>query len=98
MLGKANGVEFKHLKHSGSRQHCGCIETRDIGAYDSCPTGCKYCYANKSPAKAREMRNLHTTNSPLLLGQLKATDVVTQSNQKSFLLSKQMEMIELYPL
>lgn len=41
VLGRANNINFKNLKHSGSRQHCGCVETRDIGAYDSCPTGCK---------------------------------------------------------
>ncbi|OOF41682.1 hypothetical protein BKK47_00485 [Rodentibacter mrazii] len=83
MLGRANDVAFKTLKHSGSRQHCGCIETRDIGAYDSCPTGCKYCYANKSPTKAREMHKLHDPNWPLLIGHLNTTDVVTHSNQKS---------------
>ena len=38
-----------NLKHKGTRQGCHCIETRDIGAYDTCPNGCKYCYANKTP-------------------------------------------------
>lgn len=46
ILGKANGIEFKNLKHKGMRQGCHCIESRDIGAYDTCLNGCKYCYAS----------------------------------------------------
>jgi Domain of unknown function (DUF1848) len=29
----------------GNRDGCGCYESRDIGAYDTCPHGCVYCYA-----------------------------------------------------
>jgi hypothetical protein len=29
----------------GNRATCGCYESRDIGAYDTCPHGCVYCYA-----------------------------------------------------
>jgi len=39
---------------SPSRIGCGCIESRDIGYYDSCPHGCIYCYANMDPEKAFE--------------------------------------------
>jgi hypothetical protein len=28
-----------------NRPGCGCCESRDIGAYDTCPHGCAYCYA-----------------------------------------------------
>ena len=60
ILGKANGVEFRELKHKGMRQGCHCIESRDIGAYDTCMNGCKYCYANKNPQKAFENTNIMT--------------------------------------
>lgn len=33
------------LKLSKIRGGCGCYENRDIGAYDTCPHGCVYCYA-----------------------------------------------------
>ncbi len=85
MLGRANGVEFKNLKHNGLRQGCHCIESRDIGAYDTCLNGCKYCYANKSPKKACENYKYHNPASPLLLGEVKPSDTITRSEQKSFL-------------
>ena len=36
----------------GNRPGCACAESRDIGAYDSCPHGCAYCYAVTSRAAA----------------------------------------------
>ena len=88
IFGQANGVKFKSLKHKGMRQGCQRIENRDIGAYDTCMNGCKYCYANKNPHKAFENHKLHNPLSPLLIGELKDTDTVTQGAQKSFLLKE----------
>ena len=85
ILGNANGITFRNLKHKGMRQGCHCIETRDIGAYDTCMNGCKYCYANKNPQKAFENYKYHNPASPLLLGELKETDTVQQGAQKSFI-------------
>ncbi|MBQ9002103.1 MAG: DUF1848 domain-containing protein [Eggerthellaceae bacterium] len=85
MIGASNGVEFRDLKHRGTRGGCHCIESRDIGAYDTCLAGCKYCYANKSPQKAAENLKLHDPDSPLLLGRLRETDQVQQGAQKSLL-------------
>ena len=87
ILGRANGCEFKDLKHRGLREGCHCIESRDIGAYDTCLNGCKYCYANKSPLKAQENYLLHDPDSPLLLGHLEEGDTLLQGDQKSFLKS-----------
>lgn len=85
-LGAANGVEFRALAHRGSRAGCRCIESRDIGAYDSCPNGCRYCYANRSPERALEnYRTRHDPESPLLLGHLREGDEVVQGSQRSFL-------------
>lgn len=85
VLGQANGVKFRNLKHKGMRHGCHCMEARDIGAYDSCPNGCKYCYANKDPRKAAENFKLHDPTSLLLLGHVGPDDVITQSAQRSFL-------------
>lgn len=85
ILGNANNLKFKALKHKGMRHGCHCIESRDIGAYDTCLNGCKYCYANQSPKKALENFKFHDPASPLLLGHIKPEDTITQGAQKSFL-------------
>ena len=85
MVGAANGLAFRKLKHGGMREGCGCIQTRDIGAYNTCLNGCRYCYANKRPDKALENFKLHDPDSPLLIGHLKETDTLQEGSQKSFL-------------
>ena len=87
ILGKANSCEFKDIKHKGLRDGCHCIESRDVGAYDTCPNGCRYCYANNDMARVRENYKKHNLRSPLLVGELQSADTVIQGNQKSFLIS-----------
>ena len=67
------------------REGCHCIESRDIGAYDTCPNGCRYCYANKSHQKALENYRLHDPKSPILIGGIKDTDIIMNGSQASFL-------------
>ncbi|MCU4177305.1 DUF1848 domain-containing protein [Carboxylicivirga sp. N1Y90] len=48
----------KKLKDKGQRELCGCIMSKDIGQYNTCPHECVYCYANTSKEVAR--RNYKT--------------------------------------
>jgi hypothetical protein len=40
--------ERRRLKDTGQRKECGCIVSKDVGSYDTCPHVCRYCYANAS--------------------------------------------------
>lgn len=82
-LAEANDVVFRAAPHRGMRPGCACIESRDIGAYDSCPNGCRYCYANRDPYIPRENFRLHDPASPLLIGALKPDDEIVQGAQRS---------------
>jgi hypothetical protein len=35
-------------RDKGQRLFCGCIVSKDIGEYNTCPHLCEYCYANSS--------------------------------------------------
>lgn len=86
ILEHANGCNFKkRVSHKGMREGCHCIPSRDIGAYDTCLSGCKYCYAVKKAEAVKKNYQLHDKNSPLLIGQIKPTDTIQNGVQKSLL-------------
>lgn len=51
----------------GNRPECGCWASRDIGAYDTCPHGCVYCYAVRNRALARRLYREHNPDGEYLL-------------------------------
>lgn len=82
LFGVGNGVQSKllteseltppiydrvRLKDKGQRPQCGCVISKDIGQYDTCPHLCAYCYANTSQdAVKRNRRNLTLDSDAIL--------------------------------
>jgi hypothetical protein len=67
-IGEVFGLDVAHTKDPGQRKACGCVLSRDIGMYDSCLFGCRYCYATSSFERARTNHAAHDPKSPSLLG------------------------------
>lgn len=55
-------------KSKGNRPGCLCSESRDIGAYDSCPMGCAYCYAVRNRDTAQINHKAHNPGGARLSG------------------------------
>lgn len=56
----------RQLAARPTREQCGCFESVDIGAYDTCLFGCVYCYATRSDALARARYRAQRPTSPVL--------------------------------
>ena len=50
-----------------TRTGCGCVASRDIGMYDTCPYGCVYCYANRSHTRAVAQQRAHDPAGAMLV-------------------------------
>jgi hypothetical protein len=50
---------LRRLKDPGQRRFCGCIASKDIGQYGTCPHLCSYCYANTSQDRVRSAFTRH---------------------------------------
>ena len=52
----------KSRKDKGQRKACGCIVSKDIGMYNTCPHLCRYCYANTTDSAVLANCNRHRSD------------------------------------
>lgn len=70
-------------KDKNQRAECGCVESIDIGTYDTCKNGCKYCYANNSEESVIRNAGKYDPKSPILCTVLDEKDRITERKVKS---------------
>lgn len=83
LISRLLGFPVKAGKDKNQRPGCGCIASVDIGAYDTCRNGCRYCYANHSLEAVRRNSASYDPLSPLLCSRLCPEDTVRNRKAES---------------
>lgn len=84
LIEKITGCPLKVGKDRNQREACGCIESIEVGTYDTCLNGCRYCYANRREQQIKNTISHYHPFSPLLCGEITKEDKITERKIKSF--------------
>lgn len=82
LIQKITGIHMTLRKDPGQREVCNCVESVDIGAYQTCLNGCAYCYANHSHQAAQRRAAGYDPSSPFLCDASRPDDKVTERKVK----------------
>ncbi len=77
LIEKIVGCKLRVSKDKNQRNECGCVESIEIGTYNTCKNGCAYCYANYSEKSVETNSLKYDPTSPILCGRVEAEDKVS---------------------
>jgi len=80
-----------YRKDKYQRDQCNCIESVDVGSYNTCPHHCMYCYANYNHDKAYDFYKSFDQESVILGAQIVGDEII---KDKVIKLSYQISMFE----
>lgn len=83
LIEKIIGSSLIETKAGKYRQGCGCMESIDVGSYDTCQSGCIYCYANNSKSRVEFHKNQYDPDAPMLCGEISEGDTIHEKKVKS---------------
>ncbi len=67
LINELFGIQRTFPKDKNQRSACCCVESIDMGMYDTCLFKCVYCYANRHESMIESNRCRHDPDSPSLL-------------------------------
>lgn len=84
LIERITGYPISARKDKNQRDICNCIESIDIGTYESCLNGCIYCYAIKGNYNTAEYNmKKHDKDSPMLIGNVSDDDLIKEREMRS---------------
>lgn len=84
LVQKICGYPLSVKPDKNQRPGCGCIQSIDIGAYNTCGNGCIYCYANFSENLVSKNMEGHDPKSDILIGTVGPGEIVKERKIASF--------------
>ncbi|RDY32023.1 DUF1848 domain-containing protein [Lachnotalea glycerini] len=85
LIGGILGSKINVKKDKNQRLECGCVQSVDIGAYNTCPNCCQYCYANASDKTIEQNFKHYKITSSILCGDIEPEDIIKERVLTSFL-------------
>ncbi len=84
LIEKLFNINLHLNKDKNQRKECGCVQSVDIGMYNTCSHGCTYCYATFSDKNVERNKLLHNPKSPFLIGNLEdlESEILNKINLK----------------